>query len=137
MIVVGVVVGVVVYRAGHGDHDNWRDHSQYSDAGIRNQIQVKERELQQKKKELERLKQLMKERFTNYLEEISSNDKELLPSDITWNKEYYMKNPEELERKIKDKIKEKLADDIKKDEENLAAIDDAISRINKLQLKSK
>ena len=51
MIVVGVVVGVVVYRAGHGDHDNWRDHSQYSDAGIRNQIQVKERELQQKKKE--------------------------------------------------------------------------------------
>ena len=58
-----VIVGVVVYRAGHGDHDNWRDHSQYSDAGIRNQIQVKERELQQKKKELERLKQLMKERF--------------------------------------------------------------------------
>lgn len=144
MFIVGGIVGVVVIgvaahddHSDYSDHSNWHDHSQYGDSYLRNQIQGKEQEIAQKRRELDNLKKSVRTQVQECVQTLEQEEgMSGFGQEIT-NNDYYINHQEELKRRVKDKLAEKLEADIKEDKQKLAEIDQAITRINKIQLQKK
>ena len=108
---------------------------EYNNVQIKHQIQIKENELQHKKQDLEKIKNLINKNYEEYLQEITFEVPNILPNDMQIKKEYYMKNFSLLENSILERMKIQLKGELYQEQKELENIKHAIKLINDLQLK--
>ena len=120
----GILVGGII--AAYDDHSNHSDHSRYSDAALKLQIQEAEARAERKERELASLRREVMDLHEHAMDLLRTND--LLPegSDAL---DDAKKRVEALEAELKAEID--------KDQDELLGIDQAIRRINEIQLSRK
>ena len=133
MAVIFGVVGVVVTGAiVHGNHSDYSCHSrhsnyrEYGDSALRNQISNKESEVSRKDSDVESLRQRMNNDFNSRINELKRE------------KNYSGLNsaPSTIVDTVKYNMKLELDNEISRDKQELAEIDNMIAKINRITLES-
>lgn len=119
----GALVGVI---AAHDNHSNHHDHSRYSDASLKLQIQEAEERARKKEREVESLRREVSRQYENAVDTLRVND--LLPAGSD--------DLDDAEVRL-DALEAELKEEIEKDEDELHGIDQTIRRINEIQLSRK
>lgn len=140
MFIAGIVVGGVIAGAvAHGDHSDYGDWSEYSDAGIKADIEQQKAELKELKRNAERQKDAVREDFDEYIDglqdeyQLSDADVDAIRQDPSW----YMQSEKGLKKELQEKMEEKLQADIADDTAQLKKIDSLIVKINQMKLEKK
>lgn len=119
----GALVGVI---AAHDNHSNHHDHSRYSDASLKLQIQEAEERARKKEREVESLRREVSRQYENAVDTLRAND--LLPAGSD--------DLDDAEVRL-DALEAELKEEIEKDQDELHGIDQTIRRINEIQLSRK
>lgn len=120
----GVLIGGII--AAYDDHSNHHDHSRYSDASLKLQIQEAEERARKKERELEALRREVSRQYENAVDVLRVDG--LLPAGTD--------DLNDAEMRL-DALEAKLKEEIKKDQDELHGIDQTIHRINEIQLSRK
>ena len=120
----GAIIGGII--AAYDDHSNHHDHSRYSDASLKLQIQEAEERARKKERELESLRREGSRQYENAVDTLRAND--LLPPGSD--------DLDDAEMRL-DVLEAELKEEIEKDQDELHGIDQTIRRINEIQLSRK
>ena len=120
----GVLIGGII--AAYDDHSNHHDHSRYSDASLKLQIQEAEERARKKEREVESLRREVSRQYENAVDTLRVND--LLPAGSD--------DLDDAEVRL-DALEAELKEEIEKDQDELHGIDQTIRRINEIQLSRK
>ena len=140
MFVAGALVvgGVII---AHDNHSNYSDyhsrHSQYGDASLVAEIRAKEAKLNEKKAEIGHIRTELENRYNESLQILKNEDalKDIV-KDVEGRIDIKENSIKFKEQVIAD-FQQELMDEVEADKEQLKRIDEAIMRINSLQLSNK
>lgn len=134
MAFVAAAGGVIVWRVAHGNHSrysDWRDHSnhrQYGDFALVNAIENKNKEIEAKEEEVDRLREKMEKNFQARVNKLKA---ERNYSSFNYS------DADDIIDNVKEEMRDELNDEIAQDKRELEAIDKMIARINELELQAK
>lgn len=117
----GALIGGII--AAHDNHSNHHDHSRYSDASLKLQIQEAEERARKKEREMDSLRREVARQYENAVDTLRAHDLLSAESD----------DLDDAEMRL-DALEAELKKEIKKDLDELDGIDQTIRRINEIQL---
>lgn len=143
MFIAGILVVGGIVAASHEDHSNYsdyyRDHSQYGDAYLVAEIKSKEAKLEERQKEVERIKKELNNRYAECRVALRNEEKltEVI-KDIEWKQGLVLEfNSGEYKKQLIEKITNDINSEIEKDKKQLEEINAAILKINQKRLSCK
>lgn len=121
---------VVVWRAIHSDHSNWHEYSEYHDTSLKAEIEENVKKAERRKRDAAEIR---KEIISQQVEALRELGVEVdISSSATASELSRIVN--KAEEAVKQKLKDNLSEELKADKKKIKDIDDAIRRINELQL---
>lgn len=125
-----VPAGAAVYKIGHGDYSDHSRHSryhEYGDSALREQIRRKETDISRKESDVETARRHMNDNFNSRVNELKRE------------RNYSGLNclPDAMIHEVKDDMRRELDAELKRERDELAAIDNMIAKINELALQTR
>lgn len=130
MFIASAAAGAVVWRVRHDDHSNWSEYSEYHDASLREEIEENKKKAERRKRDAAEIR---KEIISQQVETLRELGVEVNISDSA-NAAEFGRSVDKAEKAVKQKLKDNLSEELKADKKKIKDIDDAIRRINELQL---
>lgn len=125
--------GVAVWRVSHDNHSNhgnWHEYSEYHDASLKAEIEENVKKAERRKRDAAEIR---KEIISQQVEALRELGVEVdISSSATASELSRIVN--KAEEAVKQKLKDNLSEELKADKKKIKDIDDAIRRINELQL---
>lgn len=108
----------------HDKYSRYREYHEYGDSALREQIRRKETDISRKESDVETARRRMEDNFNSRVNELK---RERNYSGLNY-------VPNMMVSEVKDNMRRELDAEIQHEHDELAAIDDMISRINELEL---
>ena len=123
----GAAAVAVVTFYPSDDHSRHSRYHEYGDSALREQIRRKETDIGRKESDVETARRRMEDNFNSRVNELK---RERNYSGLNY-------VPNMMVSEVKDDMRRELDNELKHDRDELAAIDDMISRINEIELQTR
>ena len=139
--VVGAVGGVIAGAASHDDYSDWKDHHQYNDAGVLADIKSKRELILSEEKALENMKKRLREQLRESISAVATNEEVAVAlqkigfAETDTVAEAAIKGGNKISEQVRQKMLGIINDEIKRDQQCLDKINEAILRINEYKLR--
>ena len=139
--VVGAVGGVIAGAASHDDYSDWKDHHQYNDAGVLADIKSKRELILSEEKALENMKKRLREQLRESISAVATNEEvavalqKIVFAATATVAEAAIKGENKISEQVRQKMLGIINDEIKRDQQCLDKINEAILRINEYKLR--
>ncbi len=138
MFVAGIIAGGIIAVAAYDDHSRYSRYSQYGDASLVTEIKSKEAKLRAQERELDLIRHEALEKSREGLAVLSNEENlKLVIEKLGKSEEYLSTAPKKFQREVVEALEGKIKKDLEADKQELADIDKALNKINKLQLECK